>query len=310
MIYLYYRKNTSNATLDWTTQYLYDDNGITAFKVKPSTSNTATHTSEYLQDGYFIFKVTTDATGNIVRLDGSNGSMLKIDYDAFGKPYYSNEKSFGYDTNNQYDLKHFFKLGFKGYYYADESGLYYTGSRYYNPVSGRYISPDNVNNMSLTTRDGLSLYSYSYNNPIKTTTGIKAVDAKHSTQKPITHQEWFATDNSIYPSLSNKGADIAHAGISLLKGTLFLDYNQERSLSISFLNIGTTLGQSTSGEFIAEPYLNLFQYTFDGKYIDISFSVFNFESFNKGKWLEFFVDFYISVDLIAILENIFGALNG
>ena len=160
------RKYTGDGTLDWTAQYLYDDNGITAFKVKPSTSNTSTHTSEYLQDGYFIFKVTTDATGNIVRLDGSNGSMLKIDYDAFGKPYYSNEKSFGYDTNNQYDLKHFFKLGFKGYYYADESGLYYTGSRYYNPVSGRYISPDNVNNMSLTTRGGLSLYNYQYNNPI------------------------------------------------------------------------------------------------------------------------------------------------
>ena len=160
------RKYTGDGTLDWTAQYLYDDNGITAFKVKPYTTNNTTHTSEYLQDGYFIFKVTTDATGNIVRLDGSNGSMLKIDYDAFGKPYYSDEKSFGYDTNHQYDLKHFFKLGFKGYYYDDEFGLYYTGSRYYNPVSGRYISPDNVNNMSLTTRDGLSLYNYQYNNPL------------------------------------------------------------------------------------------------------------------------------------------------
>lgn len=185
------RKYTGNGTLDWTAQYLYDDNGITAFKVKPYTTNNTTHTSEYLQDGYFIFKVTTDATGNVVRLDGSNGSMLKIDYDAFGKPYYSDEESFGYDTNNQYDLKYFFKLGFKGYYYDDESGLYYTGTRYYNPVSGRYISPDNVNNMSLTTRGGLSLYNYQRNNPFSSTSKIITDSLQKSEHEKITLYDIF-----------------------------------------------------------------------------------------------------------------------
>ena len=235
--------------------------------------------------------------------------MLKIDYDAFGKPYYSDEESFGYDTNNQYDLKHFFKLGFKGYYYDDESGLYYTGSRYYNPVSGRYISPDNVNNISLTTRGGLSLYNYSYNNPIRATTGIKAVDAKHSTQKPITSQEWFVTNASIYPTVSNEGIELAHAGFSLLENTLFLDYNNERSLSISFFNIGTDLKLDYSGKIIVDPYFNLFNYTFDGKYLDFGFSSINFDELKNFKLFTFIFDFYISFDLVKLINDIMRGLT-
>ena len=205
--------------------------------------------------------------------------MLKIDYDAFGKPYYSDEESFGYDTNNQYDLKFFFKLGFKGYYYDDESGLYYTGSRYYNPVSGRYISPDNVNNMSFTTRGGLSLYNYSYNNPIRATTGIKAVDAKHSTQIPRVKQKWFFSDDPSLLNLSSRGFEGASWSFNVFRGSLFLDDERTKSLYINILNFDVFFGRTFEDENGLHPNISLIEYGYDGKYIDFSFSFLNLDAF-------------------------------
>lgn len=59
-------------------------------------------------------------------------------------------------------------IRYRGYYYDDESGLYYLNSRYYNPEWGRFICADNtnfvtVNPFHLTDK---SLYSYCDNNPI------------------------------------------------------------------------------------------------------------------------------------------------
>jgi RHS repeat-associated protein len=53
-------------------------------------------------------------------------------------------------------------LRFSGQYYDSETGLHYNYNRYYDPRSGRYITPDPIGNK----RGGNHLYVYVRNNPI------------------------------------------------------------------------------------------------------------------------------------------------
>ena len=52
-------------------------------------------------------------------------------------------------------------LRFPGQYYDAETGLHYNWNRYYNPATGRYISPDPIG-----LYGGLNLYAYVGNNPV------------------------------------------------------------------------------------------------------------------------------------------------
>ncbi len=57
---------------------------------------------------------------------------------------------------------------YRGYYYDNETGFYYCGSRYYDPVTGRFISADNINTLSSTAMalTDKNLYAYCDNNPV------------------------------------------------------------------------------------------------------------------------------------------------
>ena len=58
---------------------------------------------------------------------------------------------------------------YKGYYYDEDTKLYYLQSRYYDAEIRRFINADNVGVVSgeyLTTIGGQNLYSYCLNNPV------------------------------------------------------------------------------------------------------------------------------------------------
>ena len=57
---------------------------------------------------------------------------------------------------------------YRGYYYDQETKLYYLNSRYYDPETGRFINPDNPLNLFYTADMpfGANLYQYAYNNPV------------------------------------------------------------------------------------------------------------------------------------------------
>ena len=55
---------------------------------------------------------------------------------------------------------------YRGYYYDEETGLYYLNSRYYDPETGRFISPDSVEFLEPAFNNGLNMYIYSYNKPV------------------------------------------------------------------------------------------------------------------------------------------------
>ena len=80
-----------------------------------------------------------DALGNITKIDGDS-KLAKIN-----------------------------PFRYRGYYYDEETGLYYLNSRYYDSKTGRFINADDPNMaiISAITNNNGNLYSYCNNNPVK-----------------------------------------------------------------------------------------------------------------------------------------------
>ena len=132
----------------------------------------------YIYDAFdspigFTYRATGSATeeiywyqknlqGDIVAVYDDSGVMLvSYVYDAWGNfsiDYYNNGEATSVTKNN---------ITYRGYYYDKDLGMYYLQSRYYDPVIGRFISPDDPSylgaNGDLTS---YNLYAYCSNNPL------------------------------------------------------------------------------------------------------------------------------------------------
>ena len=73
---------------------------------------------------------------------------------------------FGNPVTDTSDVAYLNPLRYRGYYYDDETSLYYLNSRYYNPEWGTFISADDVVSGTGEAVSGYNLYSYCFNNPI------------------------------------------------------------------------------------------------------------------------------------------------
>ena len=91
---------------------------------------------------YFVNNAQGDVIGLYSYISGS--VVATYDYDAWGN---CTVKAVVADDNGHAvtDLNHIANLNpfrYRGYYYDTETGLYYLGSRYYDPEVGRWISPE------------------------------------------------------------------------------------------------------------------------------------------------------------------------
>ena len=57
-------------------------------------------------------------------------------------------------------------IRYRGYYYDEDTKLYYLNARYYSPEFRRFISPDDTNYLDPESVNGLNLYCYCGNYPI------------------------------------------------------------------------------------------------------------------------------------------------
>ena len=64
-------------------------------------------------------------------------------------------------------------MRYRGYYFDVETGFYYLNSRYYNPQTARFLTPDSLSILNETKSqiNGLNLYSYCGNDPVNYSDG-------------------------------------------------------------------------------------------------------------------------------------------
>ena len=116
--------------------------------------------------------------------------MLKITYSAFGEPTYEIGEPMKVGITGLNAPQNYFRLAFKGYFYDKDLKLYYLMSRYYDPETGRFISPDSARYLDPAVFGGLNLFAYKHNRPlnvneIKTATTSSTYNYTNSTDLDI-----------------------------------------------------------------------------------------------------------------------------
>ena len=110
----------------------------------------------YNDDAYYYMK---NAQGDVTGIVDSNlNVVVEYSYDAWGKLI----DTTGSEANFIGKLNPFL---YRGYYYDAETGLYYLGSRHYDPVLGRFLNADEQVGANQDIL-AYNLYAYCSNDPI------------------------------------------------------------------------------------------------------------------------------------------------
>ena len=131
--------NSLTAVLD----FVYDESGK-PFALKYSTNGTSFETYYYV----------LNLQGDVVKLIQANGHVVaQYTYDAWG------------NVSSSGRLAEINPLRYRGYYYDNETGLYYLQSRYYDPANRRFINADR----HMSTGQGFvgtNMFAYCNNSPV------------------------------------------------------------------------------------------------------------------------------------------------
>ena len=140
-----------------TTVFVYDFDGNIVAESLPD----GTITTEYLYMG----------SNRLVRVDVSSGDLYFYSNNYLGTPllltddtgrvvWDADYQPFGEAAvNSASTVVNDFR--FAGQYFDQETGLHYNYHRYYDPKTGRYLTPDPIG-----LAGGINLFIYAYNNPI------------------------------------------------------------------------------------------------------------------------------------------------
>ena len=125
-------------------EFFYDHSGVFAIKYNNST--------------YFYRK---NAQNDIIAILDTNGAVVvKYKYDAWGNcQVVSDTSGCNLGTLNPFR--------YRSYYYDTETNLYFLKTRYYDPELGRFMTIDDISYLDPDSINGLNLYAYCKNNPIK-----------------------------------------------------------------------------------------------------------------------------------------------
>ena len=126
--------------------YLYDESGMIGMVFTTELGATST---------YYYHR---NLLGDVVGIYNTSGTKVGgYSYDAWGNCTITLDTN-GIATRNP--------IRYRGYYYDEDTQLYYLNSRYYSPLWRRFISPDDTAFLDPDTVNGLNLYSYANNNPV------------------------------------------------------------------------------------------------------------------------------------------------
>ena len=106
--------------------------------------------------------------GDVVKLITSGGTVIaNYEYNAWGE-LLSVTNASGTAITSSTHIANLDPLRYRGYYYDTETGFYYLQSRYYDPVTHRFINADSY----ASTGQGIvgtNMFAYCLNNPVNMT---------------------------------------------------------------------------------------------------------------------------------------------
>ena len=115
------------------------------------------HTVGGVTNSYYFHR---NPLGDVIGIYNANRTLVaRYSYDAWGNCTISG------DTTD-ITVAHANPIRYRGYYYDEETGLYYCNARYYSPKWRRFISPDDTAYLDPYSVNGLNQYCYCGNDPI------------------------------------------------------------------------------------------------------------------------------------------------
>ena len=107
-----------------------------------------------------LYYYVLNLQGDVIAIVSENGTCVATyTYDAWGSV-----------ISQSGTLAAVNPIRYRGYYYDSETGLYYLGSRYYDPAVKRFINADNVANIGVNGEFiSNNLFAYCLNNPVNRT---------------------------------------------------------------------------------------------------------------------------------------------
>ena len=141
-----------NNVEQYTVIYIYDENG--------SPLGMKYRTPSYAADTFDVYVFEKSLQGDIIAIyDDTTAKVVTYTYDAWGNITMSGAKASTIGVINPFR--------YRGYYYDNETNLYYLQSRYYNSNWGRFLNMDGFAFLG-ANRDlnSFNMYTYCSNNPI------------------------------------------------------------------------------------------------------------------------------------------------
>ncbi|OGQ95195.1 MAG: hypothetical protein A2521_11395 [Deltaproteobacteria bacterium RIFOXYD12_FULL_57_12] len=143
-----------------TVLFVYDEQG--RLRGEYDSSGAAIQETIYLDD----IPVATLTGGHVYYIQADHLNSPRIIMDTAGRivwhwisdPFGTESPDENPDLNG---VRFVYNLRFPGQYYDEETGLHYNWHRYYDPLIGRYLTPDPIG-----LEGGVNLYSYVQNNPV------------------------------------------------------------------------------------------------------------------------------------------------
>ncbi len=132
-------------------RYFQDTNSYTGFTLEEKGTDT-----------YYLY--LKDSFGNIIGIIDSQGHLVgTYIYDETGRLLSTVPNS---NIKNAEHILNVNPLRYRGYYYDEETGFYYLHSRYYDPISMTFLTPDDKENIDKLSVSGADPYCYCGYDPI------------------------------------------------------------------------------------------------------------------------------------------------
>ena len=126
--------------------YLYDQSSMVGMELTKNNQST-------------LYYFQRNLLGDVVAIYDTNGTLkVRYIYDAWGNCTIASGSDMQLAIANP--------IRYRGYYYDQDTGLYYLNARYYSPELRRFISPDDTAYLDPENANGLNLYAYCCNDPV------------------------------------------------------------------------------------------------------------------------------------------------